>query len=617
MAVMFLHLRAGLSLSHLRTCLQIRTWAFPKWRWTNISIRYPKRTPRFAPMHSLPKVTFLCLGIKELTTKALCEMLGQNHTEGVLGSGSRVSKRSAPGLLQNISFIIRLTLRASMLFLKFAPLLLLFPLTFLSAGFSFVWLRVLLKATETSGPACIKLGQWACTRRDLFSEEFCVMFSQLHVKVPPHAWDYTERCLNRAFGEDWREVLSFPSHEPVGSGCVAQVYRASADLTRFTQFQPVLENAEQESAFEAWEVSGLSGMVGRFWRKGKSREREEEILHKPVDNQTANSSETPHLIPVAVKVLHPGLSQQVQMDLLLMKTWSRLLGMIPGLKWLSLTEIVEEFEKLMSQQIDLRFEARNLEIFQKNFEKLEFIKFPSPLHPFITRNVLVETFEEGEPVSVYLQEPDTSPIKQRIAKMGSDMLLKMVFVDNFVHADLHPGNILVQGTEQFSSGNVDQTTLVDMCDTLIVNVRPSRCPLRLVLLDAGLVAELQEEDLQNFRAVFTAVVLGQGDRVAELILHHARDNQCRDTERFKTEMAELVNEARKNTVSLGKIQVAVLLSRVFRLMMTHKVKLESNFASIVFAILVMEGLGRCLDPDMDILEAARPLLVKSAASLLI
>lgn len=84
-----------------------------------------------------------------------------------------------------------------------------------------------------------------------------------------------------------------------------------------------------------------------------------------------------------------------------------------------------------------------------------------------------------------------------------------VFVDNFVHADLHPGNILVQGAEQFGDHPEDGAVIVDLLDTLIVELQPSSSPLRLVLLDAGIVAELKSKDLENFRAVFTAVVLGQ------------------------------------------------------------------------------------------------------------
>ena len=82
-------------------------------------------------------------------------------------------------------------------------------------------------------------------------------------------------------------------------------------------------------------------------------------------------------------------------------------------------------------------------------------------------------------------------------------------MDNFVHADLHPGNILVQGADGLSESQEARLQPVDVCDALVVSMTPARCPLRLVLLDAGIVAELQAADLRNFRAVFMAVAMGQ------------------------------------------------------------------------------------------------------------
>lgn len=594
-----------------------------------MAVHYQGNIIKHSRIKSLWKISLMCLGIKYVPTE--CERLYQRQVPSEVAMASLGHQKSEDSLLKKTTFVVRLVVRSCVLFLKFGPLLLAYPLTFFSDRFYTLWLHLLLKATESSGPACIKLGQWASTRRDLFSETFCAKFSRLHVKVAPHPWGYTEFCMKRDFGDNYGQVFTFPSKEPVGSGCVAQVYKAYADLSVIDamESQSPIGSAGSDYGFEAWEVAGLGGIFRHLGKRGPSNHDALEEQgdtdgtcdiqkgEDPYPSSIKRSVDDAHrLIPVAVKVLHPGLRQQVQMDLLLMKTWSRLLGLIPQFRWLSVTEIVEEFEKLMTRQINLKYEARNLEIFQQKFEKIDFIKFPIPLRPFVTRNILVETFEEGEPLSVYLQGSESTQIKQRIAAMGVDMLLKMVFVDNFVHADLHPGNILVQGAQEFTSKQAERTTLVDMCDTLIVNVHPSRCPLRLVLLDAGMVAELQERDLENFRSVFTAVVLGQGETVAELILHHARANQCKDVEAFKSQMAELVNEARKSTVSLGKLQVALLLSQVFRLLMTHEVKLESNFASIMFAILVLEGLGRSLDPKIDILEAARPLLVKSAVSLI-
>ncbi|XP_070474084.1 uncharacterized aarF domain-containing protein kinase 2 isoform X4 [Equus przewalskii] len=476
-----------------------------------------------------------------------------------LAENGPLERVSQEGRLGGLLLHLRIWLRAGALLVKFFPLLLLYPLTYLAPSVSSLWLRLLLKATETSGPTYIKLGQWASTRRDLFSEAFCAQFSKLHVRVTPHPWTHTEHFLRQAFGEDWGRVLCFENQEPVGSGCVAQVYKARANpaFLETNSIQRLGTASSLQPSSEAGEVGGLRelfGHLGKGWRpQGSLADQSflERLLlpksdlvgSKAVVSQSsgpAHPLEPDHIIPVAVKVLHPGLLSQVQMDLLLMKMGSRALALLPGIKWLSLPEIVEEFEKLMVQQIDLRYEARNLEHFQCNFLNVNSVRFPTPLRPFVTRDVLVETYE--------------------------------IFVDNFVHADLHPGNILVQGADGLSKSQEAGLQQVDVCDTLVVAMTPAPCPLRLVLLDAGIVAELQAADLRNFRAVFMAVALGQGQRVAELILHHARASECRDVEGFKAEMATLVTQARKDTITLEKLQVSSLLSNVFKLLMTHKEK---------------------------------------------
>ncbi|XP_013889391.1 uncharacterized aarF domain-containing protein kinase 2 [Austrofundulus limnaeus] len=576
-------------------------------------------------LRHIPKVTLLCWGAVSASSSSSSSWSARCQ-EATLSAHTSDRKSLAKVQVHKLIFFLRLSLRALVLLLKFAPLLLVSPLALVSSCWMSCWLDALLWVTESSGPTFIKLGQWASTRRDIFSQEFCRRFSRLHVKVRPHSWAHTKQCLRRAFGEAWRRVLVFQSKEPVGSGCVAQVYRgwARVDQVEDPDFQLLVEELEKEDLLEAWEIPGLGGALQQLWM-GRREERDQEETNRPGGPPEEGSAEKERLIPVAIKVVHPGVRRQVEIDLLLMKAGSWLLHRLPGLKWLSLCEVVEEFEKLMTKQIDLRFEARNMERFRENFRDVDYVKFPTPLKPFVTRNILVETFEESELISFYLSPVIPKEVKQKIARIGVDTLLKMVFVDNFVHGDLHPGNILVHcqkplaGFPDSTSVPVDhhgKTTLTDLWDTVVVSVRPDPCPVQLVLLDAGIVAQLSDYDLANFKAVFTAVVLHQGERVAELILHHARANECKDVALFKKEMSELVDHAVSNTLSLEKIQVSDLLSKVFSLLIKHKVKLESNFASIVFAIMVLEGLGRSLDPNLDILDLAKPLLLKNCTSLI-
>ena len=107
--------------------------------------------------------------------------------------------------------------------------------------------------------------------------------------------------------------------------------------------------------------------------------------------------------------------------------------------------------------------------------------------------------------------------------------------------------------------------------------------------------------------MFTAVVKGDGQTVGKEILAQS-EQECKNPEEFIKEIEEVVTKARSN-VSLAEIDVSDLLLRVFNVLRWHRVKLEPNFTSVIIAIMVLEGLGRTLDPEMDLLWAAAPFLV--------
>lgn len=180
-----------------------------------------------------------------------------------------------------------------------------------------------------------------------------------------------KRALDEAFGPSWRPFLALED-EPLGSGCVASVYKGRIIAG---------ENAGRQ---------------------------------------------------IAVKVLHPDVQKAVQLDLAFMRGAATVAEMLPflHLQWLSLSESVDEFASLMEMQMDLRREAANLERFIKDFENDATVVFPQPIYPWVAANVLVENFLRGEPVSNFFPS-------KKLARMGLQAFLHMVFITNFVHGDLH------------------------------------------------------------------------------------------------------------------------------------------------------------------------------------
>lgn len=199
--------------------------------------------------------------------------------------------------------------------------------------------------------------------------------------------------------------------------------------------------------------------------------------------------------PIAVKVVDPGLQKTVDLDLSLMRVAATVFELLPRLHWLSMYETVDEFGKLMECQLDLRREATNLERFRRDFEGDPTLVFPRPLYPWVTENVLVEEFKDGKPISTYFGGDNT----RQLARIGLQAFLKMVFLTNFVHGDLHPGNMMV-GRREDNGGPC------------------------LVMLDAGIVCELDQHDRKNFIDMFYAIVVGDGKLAGRLMIERVSQN---------------------------------------------------------------------------------------------
>lgn len=173
-----------------------------------------------------------------------------------------------------------------------------------------------------------------------------------------------------------------------------------------------------------------------------------------------------------------------------------------------------------------------------------------------------------------------------LARLGLRTFLTMVLRNNFVHADLHPGNILYLG-EDAASGQS-----------------------RLGIVDAGLVVELSPRDRRNFLLLFRAIGRGDGALAGELMLSHAREERCTEPEAFKAGMKRLVDGAhagKRGAFNLRNLRIGEVLLEVTDLVRNHRVQADPTFTTLVTAIVVLEGLGRQLDPTLDLFTVAETI----------
>jgi len=144
---------------------------------------------------------------------------------------------------------------------------------------------------------------------------------------------------------------------------------------------------------------------------------------------------------VAVKVQHPRILEKVCLDFYILNKIASFLEYVPylNLDYLSVKDSVDQFRDIMLPQLDLRVEAHNLRRFRRDFEGETRIAFPEPLLGLTSREVLVERFVEGEPMLNYvLKEDENHSRKDReeLATIGLETVMKMIFLHDFVHADL-------------------------------------------------------------------------------------------------------------------------------------------------------------------------------------
>ena len=284
---------------------------------------------------------------------------------------------------------------------------------------------------------------------------------------------------------------------------------------------------------------------------------------------------------VAVKVLRPGMLEVIEKDLSLMRTmasWVQRLS--EDGRRLKPREVVAEFDKYLHDELDLIKEASNAAQLRRNMQSLGLVMIPEMHWNWCRDNVLVMERMHGLPISRVQALRDAGVDIPQLAKDGVTLFFTQVFRDGFFHADMHPGNIQVSvAPETFG---------------------------RYISLDFGIVGTLTPSDKDYLAQNFAAFFRRDYKRVAELHVESGwvpKDTRVDELEGAIRAVCEPYFDRPLKEISLGMV-----LMRLFQASRRFHVEIQPQLVLLQKTLLNIEGLGRDLDPDLDLWSTAKPFL---------
>ncbi|WP_416190560.1 ubiquinone biosynthesis regulatory protein kinase UbiB [Neisseria sp. CCUG17229] len=282
---------------------------------------------------------------------------------------------------------------------------------------------------------------------------------------------------------------------------------------------------------------------------------------------------------VAVKVLRPNILPVIEQDLALMRLGAGWLErLFADGKRLKPREVVAEFDKYLHDELDLMREAANASQLGRNFAGSDMLIIPKVFYDYCSRDVLTIEWMEGTPVSDIAALKAKGIDLKKLADYGVEIFFTQVFRDGFFHADMHPGNILVADDNRY------------------------------IALDFGIVGSLTDYDKRYLAINFLAFFNRDYHRVATAHIESGwvpADTRAEELEAAVRSVCEPIFNKPISQISFG-----LVLMRLFEVSRRFNVEIQPQLVLLQKTLLNIEGLGRQLDPDLDLWATAKPFLTK-------
>lgn len=371
-------------------------------------------------------------------------------------------------------------------------------------------------AFEELGPTFVKLGQILATRPDLIPMSLIVELRKLQDAVPPFGSEAARKQIESALGRPIAELFADFDDTPIAAASIAQVHRAR------------LFSGEE----------------------------------------------------VAVKVRRPGLEQVIGTDLEILRGLASLLEEnAPELRAYAPSEIVEEFARAITLEVDLSNEASNMQRFARNFAGDPRVHVPTLYPSHSTPAVLTMEFVRGIKAKDIAGLDAAGIDRKKLAAGGVEFCLRQVFDHGFFHADPHPGNLFVLPGEVIAP------------------------------IDMGMMGVLEPEMVDALLELLVGILLRDAEKIAQLFARLDLIDDRVDRVRLRRDIAALLE--RYASLPIGEVDVAALIGSLFEVLQRHRVRVPPELLLMGKALATVDGMARDLDPTLDPIEAVRPYVLKT------
>jgi len=279
---------------------------------------------------------------------------------------------------------------------------------------------------------------------------------------------------------------------------------------------------------------------------------------------------------VVLKIRRPGVRKVVEADLRLLKRLAEIAeSRIDEVRRYRPIEIAAQFSRTMRRELDLAAECRNAERVAENFADDPTIVVPKVYWRWTSERLNVQQFIDGIPGRDLAAVEASGLDRKLLARRGGAAVLKMVFEDGFFHADPHQGNVF------FLPGN------------------------RVAFIDFGMVGRLSEARRRELVDLLQGFVERNPGRAVDILLQWAKHDVV-DEEALTTDVDALIDSV--HSVPLKSLNLPRLINDLVALLREHNLALPSDLALLTKAFISLEGMGRQLDPDFDMMATAEPFL---------